>query len=58
MPSVRGRPVDPDTVWDEYDAEPNTFPGEWSTDARLCLQAQAPRPATVLAAVAEAEMNE
>jgi hypothetical protein len=25
------------------------FPGTWTTDARVCLQAQAPRPATVVA---------
>lgn len=33
-----------------YDQEPIEFPGEWTTDARVCLRAVAPRPCTVLAA--------
>lgn len=45
--------VDQDAVWDEYDSEPVEFPGEWNTDARLCLEANAPRPCTVLAALIE-----
>lgn len=40
-----------DTVWDSYDSDSFTFPGEWDTDSRLCLQASAPRPATVLCAI-------
>src|SRR3990167_4558300 len=43
--------VDHDSVWSEYDADPVSFPGEWNTDSRVCLQAQAPRPCTILAAV-------
>jgi hypothetical protein len=31
------------------------FPGEYSRDARLCLLAKAPRPCTVLAALARVE---
>ncbi len=34
---------------DDYDQNMVEFPGTWTTDARLCLQAQAPRPCTVLA---------
>jgi hypothetical protein len=26
-------------------------PGEWGTDARLCLKAESPNPATICAAV-------
>lgn len=37
-------------VWQEYDKDMISFPGEWSTDSRLCLKATAPRPVTVLAA--------
>lgn len=37
-------------VWEEYDEDMISFPGEWSTDSRLCLKASAPRPCTVLAA--------
>ncbi len=38
-------------VWDQYDEDMIEFPGEWSTDNRVCLQAAAPRPCTVCAAV-------
>lgn len=38
-----------DTVWESYDEDMISFPGEWSTDSRLCLRATAPRPCTVLA---------
>ncbi len=41
--------VDSDTVHTAYDERMIPFDGEWTTDARVCLQAQAPRPATVLA---------
>jgi hypothetical protein len=34
-----------------YDEEMFAFPGEWDTDARICLEAASPRPATVLACV-------
>lgn len=52
MPATEGgKPVAANTVWSQYD-EPNfAVNGSWNTDARLCLQAAAPRPATVLAAV-------
>lgn len=43
--------VDADTIWADYDEEMFSFPGEWDTDSRLCLEASAPRPATVLACV-------
>jgi hypothetical protein len=38
-------------VWDHYDKETIEFPGDYDTDSRVCLKAQAPRPCTVLAAV-------
>lgn len=50
--------VTEDTVWEHYDQEPISFPGESDTDARLCLQAQAPRPCTVLAVVIPMESNQ
>lgn len=34
------------------------FQGEWSTDSRMCLQAAAPRPVTVLAAVMSVTTND
>lgn len=41
--------VDEDMVYEAYDERMIPFDGEWTTDARVCLQGQAPRPATVLA---------
>jgi hypothetical protein len=41
----------------DYDEDPIVLPGRWSTDERLCLQAQAPRPVTVSAAVVPIEVN-
>lgn len=40
-----------------YDEETFSFPGEWTTDARLCLMARAPRPVTILAVVLAMEGN-
>jgi hypothetical protein len=48
-------PVDPDAVHVGLQTEPLAVNGEWTTDARLCLLAKAPRPATVLACLAEVE---
>lgn len=45
--------VDYDTVHESYDHDLTAFPGRWGADTRLCLMALSPRPATVLAAVAE-----
>lgn len=43
-----GTIVDSDTVDTDYDEEDIEFPGEWTADMRICLQADAPRPCTVL----------
>lgn len=43
--------VDGDDVWAAYDEDMIEFPGDWDTDNRICLVANAPRPCTVLAAV-------
>lgn len=51
----QGEVLDPDTVMSDYTLDPSAFPGEWSNDSRLCFLAQAPRPVTVLAAIAEVE---
>ncbi|HEY9063841.1 MAG TPA: hypothetical protein VIO33_02585 [Burkholderiaceae bacterium] len=49
MPGIeQGRDVGSATVTD-YDENLIEFPGTWTTDLRICLQAQAPRPCTVLA---------
>jgi hypothetical protein len=44
-----GAPVDDDAVRSELDGEAYAFPGTWTIDQRICLQSQAPRPATILA---------
>ncbi|AWV18820.1 hypothetical protein A3862_27460 [Methylobacterium sp. XJLW] len=36
--------------WYGYDEQEVELPGSWTTDARLCLVGQAPRPCTVMAA--------
>jgi hypothetical protein len=41
------------TVWPELDAVPIELPGEWDTDARLVLIAQAPLPCTLGGVVAQ-----
>lgn len=46
-----------DTVWEHYDREQFEFPKTYSTDSRICLQAAAPRPCTILAAVLEVETH-
>jgi len=59
LPAIEGgRQIDEDEIRTNYDEEPIPFPGKWSTDSRLCLQAQAPLPATVLAAVCDTNMSE
>ena len=52
-----GVAVDENSIYSTYDREPIEFPGTWDTDARLCLQATAPRPCTVLAAVVHGEAH-
>jgi hypothetical protein len=56
LPQVeRGVEVDEHDIRSDYDEVPMSIPGEWTSDARLCLEANAPRPVTVLAAVLELE---
>lgn len=44
--------------FEAYDAEPFEFDGRWDTDSRLCLRAQAPRHATVMAAILDIETGD
>ena len=56
MPSMEfNQPVDPDAVRESYDEMPTVFPGTYTTDQRICLQAQAPRSVTVIAITAQVE---
>ncbi len=50
--------VPPGTVWSQYDEPMIELAGEWNTDARLCLLAQAPAPCTVGAVVLGIETHE
>lgn len=43
--------TDDDHIFTEYDADMTRLDAKWSTDSRLCLQATAPRPCTVLGAI-------
>lgn len=47
-----------DTVWESYDEEAVPFDGRWDTDARICLESNAPRPCTVMAVIASVTTNE
>jgi hypothetical protein len=52
MPEIEaGTAVGSNAVRTSYDEESIEFPGTWDVDARICLQAQAPRPCTVKALV-------
>ncbi len=44
--------------FDQYDDDGVPIPGDWSTDARLCLEFRAPLPATVLAVAVGVETHE
>lgn len=46
------------TIWGEYDQPVTELPGEWDSDARLCLLATAPNPVKVGAAVIAVTTNE
>lgn len=58
LPSIEaGTSVGANAVRTTYDEQEFEFPGIWLTDLRLCLQAKAPRPVTVLAAVPDLEIH-
>lgn len=42
------QPIPPNTVYEHFDNIMNPFGGNSSTDERVCLQATAPRPCTIL----------
>lgn len=45
-------------VFEEFDQPAFPFPGEWDADSRLCLEATAPKPCELLAAVLSVETND
>ncbi len=52
-----GAPVDATSTYATYDTESQEFPGTWDIDARICLEAAAPRPCTILAMVIEGQVT-
>jgi hypothetical protein len=50
--------VDEDYIWESYDEDMIEFNGEYDTDSRVCLQAVAPKPCTVLAAIIGLDTND
>lgn len=59
LPSIyKGAVIAPGTVFPAWDDETFSFPGDWDTDSRLCLQGQSPNPAILLAVVIDMETRE
>lgn len=59
MPRVEdGAVVADDYIWSHYDKDALEFNGDWDTDSRICMQFQAPRPATVLGVVVGIQTND
>ena len=59
LPQVEdGKPVTTDAVWVDFHEDDFAFGGDWDTDSRICLEANAPKPVTLLAAIAEMETVE
>ncbi len=54
----QGQETPDDFIWEDYHEDNFPFGGEWIPDSRICLQAASPRPATILAAIAEFESVE
>lgn len=49
--------VGDDTVHENYDQAMHPFDDEWKTDARVCLEAHAPKPVTVMAFTVSMQTN-
>ena len=55
---IDGRTITASQVYEDYDHVLSAMGGEWNTDSRLCLEAQAPRPCTLLAATIAITTND
>lgn len=53
----QGEAVGANEIHTHYDLDLMEFAGDWNTDSRLCLEAKAPRPCTVLAAILDITTN-
>jgi hypothetical protein len=59
LPQVSGgQVIAEDTIYASYHEDNFPFGGTWEADSRICLQVTAPRPCTILAAIAEMESLE
>lgn len=58
MPRVQGgKDVGVDYIFAAYDDQQFACGGRWDTDSRLCLQSEAPKPATILCTTLTVETN-
>lgn len=55
--NVNGVDIGDDYIHAEYDHQLEAFNGDWSTDERVCIQSEAPKPATIMAVVITVETN-
>lgn len=55
--AVRGALQGEDAILEAEELRTFSFPARWDTDSRICLQAEAPRPARLLAAVIDVEAH-
>lgn len=53
-----GKITSADTIHSSYDKEMFEFEGVWDSDSRICLQAQAPNPCTLLAITFQQTTND
>ncbi len=58
MPAIEEGTSVGTAVRTSYDEQAHIFPGIWDTDTRLCLQANAPRPVTLLAAIPDLRIHD
>jgi len=58
IPEEINAPYDENRVYGDLDLRKEHFGGDWSSDERLCILGQAPRPCTLLAAVLDIQTSE
>lgn len=59
LPGVeKAQAVADNTIHEDYHEDDFPFGGDWEVDSRICLQAAAPRPCTILAALANLQSVE
>jgi 6-phosphogluconolactonase (cycloisomerase 2 family) len=55
--AIRNTAVAEDTIHTDFDWDQQSYNTKWSPDSRLCLEARAPRPVTILAVTMQIETN-